>query len=154
MKQKLAVTALTLGAAGLAFISGHEGRVYKAYPDPVGVVTICDGHTRTAKMGQTATDAICDYLLQQDTAEAEATVKRLVKVKLTHKQYIALVDFTFNKGSGNFAKSTLLKYINSEQCWAAGAEFPKWRFAKDRELPGLVVRAKHQRELWEGGCST
>lgn len=152
MKQKLAVGALTLTAAGLAFISGNEGRSYTAYRDPVGVVTICDGHTKTAKMGQRATDAICDQLLKEDTAEAQAAVKRLVKVKLTQEQYNALVDFVFNKGSGNFSSSTLLKHVNAGNCYAAGDEFLRWKYAKGVYLRGLEIRGGLQRELWLSGC--
>lgn len=151
-KRALAAT-LVLSVAGLAAISQHEGRVKTAYRDPVGIVTICDGHTKTAKMGQVATDAICDELLRQDTAEAQASVKARVKVPVTQEQYDALVDFVFNKGDGNFGSSTLLRKINSGDCWGAGAEFPRWNQAKGQVLPGLVKRAAHQRKLWESGCA-
>lgn len=149
---KLAIASLTLGAAGLGFISGNEGRVYQAYLDPVAVVTICDGHTKTAKLGQVATDEVCDHLLKQDTAEAEAAVKRLVKVPVTQKQYIALVDFTFNLGTGSLRSSTLLRRVNEGNCWAAGSEFPKWKYARGVELRGLLKRRNAERALWETGC--
>ena len=152
MRGKLVVGGAILSAAGLAFISGNEGRVLKAYPDPVGVVTICDGHTKTAKMGQVATNAMCDELLKQDVREAEAAVQRLVTATVTQEQYIALVDFTYNKGQGNLASSTLLKKVNLGQCYAAGDEFLKWRYAKGYELRGLVIRGQRQRELWVSGC--
>lgn len=152
LKHKVAVGLLTLSAGGLAFISGQEGRSLHAYRDVVGIVTICDGHTRTAKAGQVATDAICDDLLRQDTAVAQAAVRRLVEVPVTQGQYDALVSFTFNLGEGNLASSTLLKRINANQCMAAGAEFPRWNKAQGREFPGLTKRRALERALWEAGC--
>lgn len=152
MKARLAVAALSISAAGLAFISQNEGREREAYRDPVGVWTVCDGHTKTARPGMVASDALCDKLLREDTAEAQAAVKRLVKVQVTQGQYDALVDFTFNKGAGNLASSTLLRKANAGDCWGAGAEFPKWVYAKGVRLRGLEVRAEKQRKMWEAGC--
>lgn len=151
--RKVAVGALTLSATGLAFISQNEGRELNAYKDVVGVVTICDGHTKTAKMGQTATNEICDALLKEDTREAQAAVKRLVKVKVTQSQYDAMVDFVFNLGEGNFASSTLLRKINADDCWGAGKEFPRWNMAKGKVWPGLTKRANARKVMWEYGCS-
>lgn len=152
MKARLAAAALALSATGLAFISANEGREHKAYPDPVGVWTVCDGHTKTARPGMVASDALCDKLLREDSREAEAAVKRLVKVPVTQEQYDALVDFVFNKGTGNFAGSTLLKHINAGRCMQAGAEFSRWVYAKGVYLRGLAVRAAKQRAMWESGC--
>lgn len=149
---KLIAAALTLSVAGLAGISLHEGRVLHAYKDPVGVVTICDGHTKTAKMGQRVDHATCDRLLKEDTREAQQAVRDLVKVPLTQRQYDELVDFVFNVGVTNFRNSTLLKHINAGRCYAAGAEFPKWDKAKGRVLPGLTKRRLDNRRGWESGC--
>jgi lysozyme len=151
--RKHATTALlTLSAAGAGAIMQHEGIVNTAYRDPVGVVTICSGHTKTARIGQVKTDAQCQALLLQDVAKAEHDVQRLVKVRLTQNQFDALVSFDFNVGEGNFAKSTLLKELNLGRCWAAGREFPKWDKAKGYRLPGLTQRRADERKLFETGC--
>jgi lysozyme len=123
-----------------------------AYVDPVGVVTVCAGHTKTAKLGQVKTDAACAALLKEDVKEAEAAVKRLVTVPLTQAQFDALVSFTFNVGSSNFAKSTLLKKVNAFDCWGAGVEFMRWTYAGGHELAGLVKRRASERQHWETGC--
>lgn len=159
--RKHATTALlTLSAAGAGAIAQHEGIVNTAYRDPVGIVTICSGHTKTARMGQVKTDAQCAALLMQDVAVAERAVSRLVKVKLTQNQFDALVSFDFNVGETNFAKSTLLKYLNQGRCWDAGREFSKWdkakgyRLVKDKgyRLPGLTKRRADERAMFETGC--
>lgn len=152
VKQRVAAVLLTLSAGGLALISSHEGREYKAYRDTTGTWTICDGHTRGVKAGDTANDRICDALLREDSAQAQAAVKRLVKVPITQEQYNALTDFVFNKGEGNFASSTLLRKVNANDCWGAGAEFPKWNKSKGVVLRGLVRRAADNRSQWESGC--
>jgi len=152
---KRAAAALVLTAAGVAGISLHEGRVRTAYLDPVQVWTVCDGHTLTAKeyIGKKVDNATCDRLLEDDTGEAQDTVRALVKVPITQEQYNELVDFTFNVGRHNLASSTLLRKINAGDCWGAGAEFSKWNRAGGQVLPGLTRRRADNRRGWESGCS-
>jgi lysozyme len=153
IKGRVAAALLTLSMAGAGAIVAHEGMRRVAYVDPVGVVTVCAGHTSTAKLGQVKTEAECAELLKQDAAYAASAVKRLVKVPLTQPQFDALVSFVFNVGEGNFAKSTMLKKINQFDCYGAGAEFMRWTYAGGRELPGLVIRRQSERQEWEKGCA-
>lgn len=153
IKQRLAAVALSLSALGALGIVAHEGMKRVAYVDPVGIVTVCAGHTTTAKLGQVKTEAECAELLKQDVKHAEKAVKRLVKVPLTQPQFDALVSFTFNVGESNFAKSTLLKKVNALDCWGAGAEFSRWVNGGGRPLPGLVKRRADERKHWETGCA-
>lgn len=153
LRAKLAVAALSLSAAGLLATATREGGfINVGYRDPVGIPTVCAGHTRTAVVGKRVSTSTCERLLKEDTTEAQAAVKRLVKVKVTQRQYDELVDFTFNVGGGAFAGSTLLKKINAEQCKAAGAEFMRWVYAKGVRLKGLVNRRAENRAGWESGC--
>ena len=152
LRTRTATTLLALSAAGVGAIVVHEGMQKTAYRDPVGIVTVCAGHTKTAKLGQVKTDAQCAELLRQDTAEAQEVVRTLVKVKLTQEQFDALVSFVFNVGSTNFRSSTLLRRINAGACWPAGAEFDKWVYAKGTKLPGLVIRRADERQKFETGC--
>jgi lysozyme len=150
---RVAAATLALSMAGAGAIVAHEGMRKVAYVDPVGVVTVCAGHTLTAKLGQVKTPEECAVLLQQDVEVAQTAVKRLVKVHITQDQFNALVSFTFNVGEGNFAKSTLLRKANAGDCWGAGAEFPRWTKAGGKELPGLVTRRAEERKQWEKGCA-
>lgn len=52
----------------------------------------------------------------------------------------ALVDFTFNMGSGRLAQSTLRQRVNSGQWEAVVHELRRWVYAGGRVLPGLVAR--------------
>jgi lysozyme len=143
---------LALSSIGALSIVGYEGYRKAAYRDPVGIVTVCSGHTATAKLGQTLTEAQCAELLKGDVQYAEAAVRRLVTVPLTQAQFDSLVSFVFNVGESAFAKSTLLKQINARDCWAAGKSFGQWTYAGGRELPGLVKRRADERKRWETGC--
>ena len=150
--RKLAL-ALVLSAGGLAAISTNEGRVNKAYLDPVGIVTVCNGHTGPeVRLGQAKTDEQCDDLLRSDASFAEAGVKKYVKVPITQDQYDALVDFTFNVGVANLASSTLVHKLNAGDCHGAAAEFPRWNRAKGVVLPGLTARREQERTKFEADC--
>jgi lysozyme len=154
IKQRLMAAVLSLSAVGAAGIVAHEGMRRVAYVDPVGVVTVCAGHTKTAKLGQVKTDEECAELLKQDAKHAEAAVRRLVKTPVTQRQFDALTSFVFNVGETNFAKSTMLKKINAFDCWGAGKEFPRWAYAGNKQLPGLVKRRADERREFESGCPT
>jgi lysozyme len=154
IRQRLVAGVLSLSALGAAGIVAHEGMRKVAYVDPVGIVTVCAGHTKTAKLGQVKTEAECQELLKQDAKHAEAAVKRLVTVPLTQRQYDALTSFVFNVGETSFAKSTLLKRINAFDCWGAAKQFDRWSYAGGKKLPGLVKRRSDERREWESGCAT
>lgn len=153
LKTRIAASLLGLSSIGAFGIVAHEGMKRVAYVDPVGVVTVCAGHTKTAKLGQVKTEAECAELLKGDVKHAENAVRRLVKAPLTQPQFDSLVSFVFNVGETSFAKSTLLKKVNAFDCWGAGAEFSKWTYAGGRELPGLVKRRADERRHWETGCA-
>lgn len=151
--RRIAAT-LAVSTAGLVGIVHNEGTIKKVYPDPVGIPTVCTGHTGTdvPVVGTVVSDDYCILLLQRDTKGAVADVGKLVKVPVTQEQFDALVDFDFNVGRGNFTASTLLRKINAGDCHGAGAEFPKWNKARGRVLPGLTKRRAWERNLWESGC--
>lgn len=54
----------------------------------------------------------------------------------------AIVDFTYNLGSGRLQQSTLRRKINARDWKAVPAELNKWVFGGGVKLPGLVLRRK------------
>ncbi len=167
VKNRLVIALLSLSIGGAGAIVAHEGMRPVAYKDPVGIVTVCAGHTKTAKLGQVKTEAQCAKLLQQDVRDSETAIKRLTTAKLTQRQYDALVSFVFNVGEPNYASSTLLKHINAGRCHAAADEFVKWNKAtrwrivvpgepptKEKVvLPGLTVRRQAEAVEFRSGCT-
>ncbi|WP_312429949.1 lysozyme [Achromobacter sp.] len=148
LKRKL----LAAGGAGAIAIAGvlvahfEPDKVRgRPYIDPVGVLTVCDGHTGPdIDPGRIYTDAQCDAWREADLATADAAVRRLITVPLNDWQRAALIDFTYNLGAGNLASSTLLRKFNARDYVGGCAELNRW--IKGRQggmlvtLPGLVTR--------------
>lgn len=133
---------------GLELIKKFEGCQLEAYLCPAGVPTIGYGHTRTAEIGQTVTEAEAEALLREDAKEAEEAVQRLVCVPLTENQFSALVSFVFNVGQGAFENSTLLKMLNAGATTAAN-QLLRWNRGETRqELYGLTRRRNAERALF------
>ncbi len=154
LTRRVAAT-LVISATGIAGITQYEGEVHKVYLDPVGIPTVCAGHTATVSrkdVGKTFTTERCSELLRSDVSAASVAVARLVKVPVTQAQYDALVSFTFNVGSGSLASSTLLRKLNAGDCHGAASQFDRWNKANGRVLPGLTARRAWERSIFEPDC--
>jgi len=148
LKRKL----LAAGSGGALAIAGvlvahfEPGKVRgKPYIDPVGVLTVCDGHTGAEiDPKRIYTDEECDAWREADLADADAAVRRLITVPLNEWQRAALIDFTYNLGAGNLAASTMRRKFNARDYVGGCAELTRW--VKGRQggalvtLPGLVTR--------------
>lgn len=134
-----------------AVVAHFEGLRSKTYFDPVGIPTICYGHTTTAAVGQVKSADECQQLLDFDLTVAIKAVDSLVKVPLTVERRAALVSFVYNVGQGKLAGSTLLIKLNDGDVAGACAEFDRWVFAGGVRLSGLVARRSEERMLCEVG---
>ncbi len=133
-------------------------------PVPVGVppplgATIGYGHL--IKSGEDFKQGITEFraidLLRSDIAVAEHAVQDNISAHLTQPQYDALVSLAYNIGVGNFAASTVVKYINNpdfhspvysnlESAWLA------WNRTQGKASVGLIRR--RQREWATYACGT
>ena len=138
-----AVLALTA-----PFVAYHEGYIPHTYSDPVGVPTICYGHTATAATVVTRTRMECLQLLHGDLGDAVDTVNRCIHVPLAQGQAAALVSAAYNIGPKVVCGSTLQRKANAGQPFCA--ELSRWVYAKGRVLPGLVKRREAERAMCEG----
>lgn len=100
-----------IGAAGvslllaLGFTASWEGKTNHAIrPVPSDPWTICHGHTRGVKEGDTATEAQCQEWLREDLIEAALIVDACIAAPewapLTRERHAALTDFALNVGPG------------------------------------------------------
>lgn len=148
-----AATVLAVSPVGVSLVMNHEAPPGKpplvAYKDAVGVWTICWGHTAGVRPGQRATKAQCHEYLQKDLEAAQSAVRRLVKVPLSQPIFDALTSFVLNVGEGNFARSTLLRKLNSRNYAGACWELDRWVYGKGTKEPlrGLIVRRADERNL-------
>lgn len=99
----------------------------------------------------TITESKADALLGQDIAIAENAVNKYVKVKLNQDQFDALVDFTYNRGSGTLQKSKLLEFINTggSKKEIEGA-FLAHNKAGGQTNEGLTKRRQYEADLFNG----
>lgn len=136
----------------MAFIKPHEGELYKAYPDTGGIYTICDGHTKNVKKGDTATKAQCQEFLRHDTTEAIATFEWMTdNAPVPPQAKKVFVDEIFNAGAGNFQKSTMRRLIKAGDYAGACNQFVRWRYVGGKDCSirsnncyGIIVRRQEQ----------
>lgn len=145
-----------INQASLDLITEFEGFVPKWYKDPVGIWTVCYGHTDAAgsPLYRDTKNKVFSVsegraILAKDLESYESHVVRLFKgVSLNANQYGALVSFCYNLGPGNLEKSTLRKKILAKDFLGAADEFLKWNKAGGKVLAGLTRRRKAERALF------
>ena len=143
----------TPSANCIALIKRFEGLKLQSYQDSIGKWTIGYGTTVINKQpviaGMTITIAQAEsYLLADLSADHAASVKRNTRALITQSMFDALVCFTYNVGSGNFAKSTLLKDLNASKYLDAAAGFLQWDKAGGVILAGLTKRRLAEKDLF------
>lgn len=144
------LAASVLAMAGV-MVSYHEGYIPNTYRDPVGIPTICYGHTGPdVTPDRVATREECMALLDGDLLVAWRGVQRCIHDPIEPHQAAALVSFTFNVGVNAMCSSTLARKANAGDWTGACAELSRWVYAKGIRLPGLVKRRADERAMCEG----
>ena len=68
---------------------------------------------------------------------------------VSQHQFDALLSFTYNVGTGNLARSTLLKKVKANpKDPSIRGEFARWVYGGGKRLPGLVRRRKMEADLY------
>lgn len=133
---------------GINLIKEHEGLRLEAYRCPAGVYTIGYGHTAGVRRGDVIDKQRAEYLLTEDLKKFEAVVNRECP-GINQNQFDALVSFTFNVGTANFMKSTLLKCVKANPGNVnIRYEFSRWNKANGIILSGLIRRRREEAELY------
>lgn len=164
-KDLRAIGSLKISDSGVEFIKRYEGFRKSVYLDVAGLKTVGVGHLLTKDelagnyvsiggkrvfLDRALTDDEVNQLLRQDLQPKEQTVRSAIQVQLTQSQYDMLVSLCFNIGSGAFAKSTLVRQINSGNFEAAPAGFLMWVKAGGRTVKGLVNRRQAEASNFRG----
>jgi lysozyme len=147
-------------AAAIAMSAGtityFEGVIPYTYADPVGIPTICIGHTGPDVVwGRQASMAECQRLLTADQLSHWRGVERCLQKPVRVHEAAALISFAFNVGVGATCSSTLMRMLN------AGAPASQWCQQMDRwvyatklgvrmVLNGLIKRRAAEREMCLG----
>lgn len=147
-----AAAAAAAAVIGLATpVVGHfEGEIRHGYRDPIGIVTACVGHTKTAELGRSYTHEECMQLMRTDLADHYAGLSACLHGNLPVHVQAALLSFTYNVGVARACSSSAVRLINAGNIAAGCAELSKWTMAGGKVLPGLVKRRAAERALCEG----
>lgn len=142
-------------------IRHFENHSFTAYLCPAGVWTISYGLTGPGIVkGLVIDQKQSDSMFNERVFSFASRVRTLVKTQIQKHQFIALLDFAWNLGTGALSGSTLLRYVNNELQWASTDtsqmnaiknQFLKWRFTKKIPLRGLIRRRLAEAHLYETG---
>ncbi|MBI5270716.1 MAG: lysozyme [Burkholderiales bacterium] len=131
----------------MGLIRRFEGFRSRPYLCPAGVPTIGYGQTRyldgrrvrlsDPPISQAAAERLLLLTVQRTYLPA---VQRLCPGIDHPERLAAIIDFTFNLGSGALQASTLRRRINAGRWDDVPAELRKWVWAAGKRLRGLVLR--------------
>jgi lysozyme len=150
----------SVDALAADFAAPFEGFVPHPYQDPVGVWTIGYGSTRdkdnkpVTAATPVVTEAQARDLMARDMKSCASEIAVDCKVSLTVDQKVALLDFIYNLGAGNFRSSTLLRKLNAGDYAGAAAEFDNWDHAGGKVLAGLLKRRQAETDLFKKDIQT
>lgn len=148
----------------LGFTAHFEGKTNHAIrPVPGDPWTICHGHTKGVKEGDTATDEQCEAWLREDLIEAALVVDSCIVAPdwapLTRERHAALTDFALNVGPGRKGikdglctlksgnPSTIRRMAALGRWDQVCAGFRQWVKAGGVFYRGLEVRRKAEQAL-------
>lgn len=108
---------ITLAVAGVVgFTTDHEGEVLYTYRDPAGIPTYCIGETENVVWDKKWTRQECRDLLSKRMAKDYAPPVLKAVPAFSNPVHInrfrASMDFAYNCGPGNFAKSPMAREFN------------------------------------------
>ena len=151
-------------ASKSAYVLIHtfEGCRLHAYKCPAGVWTIGWGHTAGVYERMTITREQANEFLEQDIRIFEDNLTFALGLDdndrmpnglpISQHQFDALLSFTFNVGTGNLARSTLLRKVKANpKDPSIRGEFSRWVYGGGKRLPGLVRRRKMEADLYFSG---
>ena len=145
---------MEINKAGKDLIKRFEGCKLKAYKCPANVWTIGYGNTfyedgTKVKEGDVITQERAEELFDIIISDFVRMTDALVKSNVTENNFSALVSFTFNVGTGNLRRSTLLRKVNANpKDETIPAEFRKWVRANNVVLKGLQRRREAEIKLY------
>lgn len=138
---------------GVATVKHFEGYRPVIYRDVAGYETIGNGH-RVLAGEHFVTPMLpkaADELLRKDLEIYEESVRQYTMVKMLGNQYDALVDFTYNLGSGTLKKSSVLKDVNSGKNDKVPDAIRLYDHAGGKVFRGLTVRREAEASIYAEG---
>jgi lysozyme len=129
-----------------ALTGACEGVRQNAYPDVTGVPTICFGETKGVKLGEHLTLDECKAMLEGRLYQFGAEVDRCTKVELPPTRKAAMVDFSYNLGTGTYCNK-VAPLLNAGETQKACDRLLLYDKAGGITFPGLTKRRQRERAL-------
>lgn len=127
-------------------VKTFEGLRLRAYGDVTGTRTIGYGHTYGVRAGEVIDEAEATALLTHDLSIASLCLVNDVTHTLAQHQYDALTSFAFNVGAAPFARSDVVRAVNSGNFYDAAKRLPSWCKSKGEFVRGLFKRRQIEAE--------
>lgn len=143
-KQQIAAAVLVAVPSVMAF----EGLVLRPYRDPIGIMTVCYGETR-AEMREYS-PASCQALLVSSLQKHGEAIVPCLPATLPANVLASVISFAYNVGPQAFCGSTMAKKLKAGDIHGACNELPRWVYAGEKVLPGLVKRRQAEKRMCEG----
>lgn len=137
---------------GLKFTSSNEALRLNPYNDQRGFATVGYGHLiRRGPVQPTDQPITIEQALEYlhtDLIVPESVVNNLITAEINQNQFDALVDFVYNIGAGEFAKSSVHQYLNQGNFPLAQIYMKKYIYAGGEVSQGLVNRRSKEIALF------
>jgi lysozyme len=91
-----------------------------------------------------------ELLLRQQVDRIAKQLAQAVKASLADHQWAALISWAYNVGIGAALRSKLIAALNRGDTAEAARQFERWVYVKGKRLPGLEVRRRRERAVFEG----
>lgn len=130
----------------LTMVAGEEGERTDAYPDIVGIPTICFGDTENVKLGQHATHEECLARLNKRISKLVPRVAALIKRPVGDQIIAAFSSFCDNVGIKGCSNSEAMRRIQTGDIRTGCDMLLNWTRAKDKRL-ALYSRRMRERAL-------
>lgn len=131
---------------GLELIGNAESCRSDPYVCPAGILTDGIGNTHNVYAGKSEKQIAMDW--ESNIIEAEHCVERYAAgKKLPSGAFSAAVSITFNAGCSSMQKSTMFQLFRYGNIQSACDQFPRWVYANNKALPGLIVRRDKEKKL-------
>lgn len=145
-KTRSAVAVLSLSAAALVAMLGHEGYTDRAiqplpgdkWTNGFGTTTRTDGSPLQPGEATTPVKALARALV--DIQRFEGALRQCVRVPLLQNEYDAFLSLAYNIGPNAFCGSTLARKLNAGDYPGACREILRWDKFQGQPVRGLTLR--------------
>jgi lysozyme len=139
--------AMAMVASMTAYFESSGKMITKAYRDPAGVPTICDGITKGVYIGMEVTEEWCRLAKEKEITNHSRPLQD-VTYDLPIGPKVGLTDLSFNIGEQGLAKSTSMKRLKAGDIQGACDAILMWKYVKINGVQTDCSKSSSCRGIW------